>query len=152
MNRTNDKQIVWVTIRGTQMQDGDTEVTETLLCTQAHFYRRKGKIFIIYDESEATGYEGCRTMLTVEGARRLTMTRSGQMRSGLVLECGKRHLGFYALPGGELQIGVNTSEITGCLTDFGGELFCRYRLDINALPMSENTLHIKVELHKPEGR
>ena len=87
MSTTNNQlENVWVRIRGTQRQDGETEVSETVLCTQARFYRRKGVYYIIYEESEATGYGGCRTMLSFEPNIRLRMTRTGPVRSSLLLE------------------------------------------------------------------
>lgn len=144
-------QNVWVKIRGTQIQDGDTEENETLLCTQARYYRRKGVYYIIYEESEATGYGGCRTMLSIEPGARLTMTRTGKVRSSLLLEQGRRNVGYYWLEGGELQLGVTTTVMNSTLTEFGGTFYCAYRLDVNSLPMSENTLLVKVTREPAAG-
>lgn len=146
MSTTNNQlENVWVRIRGTQRQDGETEVSETVLCTQARFYRRKGVYYIIYEESEATGYGGCRTMLSFEPNVRLRMTRTGPVRSSLLLELGKRNVGCYFLESGELQIGVFAQEMDGNLTDDGGEFVCTYQLDVNSLPMSENTLQVQIQ-------
>ena len=137
------KKDVYISIRGIQAIDGDRDVTE--LFTQGRFYRRNNSYYITYDESEATGYEGSKTTLKVEGNRKVTLTRSGAVRSHLIVEAGERNIGHYGTAGGELIIGVNTRLIRSSLTDAGGDLRFSYSLDVNSSLVSENEVYVNVK-------
>ena len=137
------KKDVYISIRGIQAIDGDRDVTE--LFTQGRFYRRNNSYYITYDESEATGYEGSKTTLKVEGSRKVTLTRSGAVRSHLIGEAGERNIGHYGTAGGELIIGVNTRLIRSSLTDAGGDLRFSYSLDVNSSLVSENEVYVNVK-------
>ena len=137
------KKDVYISIRGIQAIDGDRDVTE--LFTQGRFYARNNSYYITYDESEATGYEGSKTTLKVEGSRKVTLTRSGAVRSHLIVEAGERNIGHYGTAGGELIIGVNTRLIRSSLTDAGGDLRFSYSLDVNSSLVSENEVYVNVK-------
>lgn len=137
------KKDVYISIRGIQAIDGDRDVTE--LFTQGRFYRRNNSYYITYDESEATGYEGSKTTLKVEGSRKVTLTRSGAVRSHLIVEEGERNIGHYGTAGGEMIIGVNTRLIRSSLTDAGGDLRFSYSLDVNSSLISENEVYVNVK-------
>ena len=62
----NIKKDVWLSIHSTQHFAG-CEEEEINLVTQARLYRRNGKYYIAYDESELTGLEGTRTTLKLDG-------------------------------------------------------------------------------------
>ena len=137
------KQDVWIKIKGIQKADGEKDSTE--LFTQGSFYRKNGNYYITYEESETTGYAGCRTVLKIEGERRVSLIRNGAARSNLLLEKGNRNVGYYDTPEGELLIGVSAHEISSHLTDDGGELFFSYSLDVNASHISDNEVYISVQ-------
>ena len=126
-----------------QTADGSTDSSE--LFTKGEFREHGGSFFIDYDESEATGYEGSHVQLRIgQQDDTVTMTRTGKVRSSLLLEQGRLNVGYYWLEGGELQLGVTTTAMNSTLTEFGGTFYCAYRLDVNSLPMSENTLLVEV--------
>lgn len=137
------KKDVYISIRGIQAVDGDRDVTE--LFTQGRFYRRNNSYYITYDDSEATGYEGCKTTLKVEGSRKVTLTRSGASRSQLIVEQGERNIGHYGTIAGEMIIGVSTKLVRSSLTDSGGDLRFSYSLDVNSSLISENEVYINVK-------
>lgn len=56
------KKEVYIQIKGVQYSDEENDVTE--LFTQGLFFERNGKHYLIYDESEATGFKDCRTTKT----------------------------------------------------------------------------------------
>lgn len=135
------KQDVLITIKGTQQMDQENEVVELL--TTGRFYRKNGSYYIIYDESEATGFQGARTTLKIEEGC-VTMMRSGNSHSQLIIERGVRHQCNYDTGYGNLTIGVSGEKVFSDLSDEGGEVEFRYSLDLNAALTSENTVNIQV--------
>ena len=83
-----------ITIKGTMEQGGHQETVE--LMTHGGFVKRDGNFFIMYRETEATGYEGCTTTVKIaEDGRRVAMMRYGKAPSQLIIEKGTRHLCHY---------------------------------------------------------
>ncbi|MEG1686782.1 MAG: DUF1934 domain-containing protein [Angelakisella sp.] len=137
------KKDVMIRIKGVQTVDGDRDVVELL--TTGSFVRREKDYFIIYDESEATGFDGAKTVLRFEPEqRRVTMSRTGTSRSRLVIEKGRRHQCSYATDYGSMTIGVLGSAIKSDLSDEGGSISFGYSLDINTALTSENTVDILI--------
>ena len=137
------KKEVLITIKGIQRSEGDKDEVELL--TTGCYYRRGGHYYIAYDESEVTGFEGAHTVLKVEDDRRVTMLRSGSVRSQLIVENGVRHQCNYQVAGNSLIIGVSGDSIVSTLTDEGGDLRFKYSLDINTSLTSENEVQIQVK-------
>ena len=54
-----------ITIDGTMEHDGETD--NVRLMTRGSFVRRGGSYYITYQETEATGYQGCVTTVKVDG-------------------------------------------------------------------------------------
>lgn len=136
-------QDVSIRIRTKTLVDGEEEATE--LFTQGRYYEKNGVWYITYEETETTGYAGCRTTVrAVDG--RVSLLRQGDYRSRLVVEENQRNVGYYATPVGELMIGVSAKEVVNRLTPFGGTLEFAYALDLNASLLSENRIIIQVSL------
>ncbi len=137
------KKDVYISIKGVQVIDGDKDVTE--LVTQGNFYRRNKSYYITYDESAATGFEGCKTTLKVDDSEKVTLIRSGAARSHLIVERNARNIGHYGTEAGDLMIGINAKVINSQLTDHGGDLHFSYSLDVNSTLVSENEVFISVK-------
>ena len=83
-----------ITIKGTMEQRGDSDTVE--LMTRGSLVHKEGAYYIVYKETEATGYEGCTTTVKVaEDARKVSMLRYGKVPSQLIVEKGTRHLCHY---------------------------------------------------------
>ncbi len=73
------KKDVLISIQSTQQVDGDRDEME--LTTFGSYYEKNGKYYIVYQESEATGFQSdTTTTVKVEGENRVTMIRSGMRR------------------------------------------------------------------------
>lgn len=137
------KKDVLIKIKGTQMADGDRDVVEVL--TTGSFCRRDKSYFIIYDESEATGFVGAKTVLKYDPEQsRVTMSRTGSVSSRLVIEKGRRHQCNYDTGYGSMTIGVSGHSLISDLSDVGGSISFGYSLDLNTALTSENTVDILV--------
>lgn len=136
------KKDVLIEIKGVYRQDDDEDQIE--MFTTGSYYKRGGNYYIAYDESEATGFEGVRTVVKVEDSDRVTLKRSGRAKSQLIIERGVRHQCHYDTGLGSMMIGVSGDRIVSALSDSGGALEFAYSLDVNTLLASENSVYINV--------
>ena len=144
MEAQNDmKKDVLITIKGTQKVAGDEDVIEMM--TTGRFYRKNKLYYISYEETEATGYAGCRTTLKVGPRDKVTMTRFGPSRSQLIVEQNVRHQCQYDTGYGAMTIGVMGSIFESTLGENGGKLTFGYTLDIETTVASENVVEITVK-------
>ncbi len=136
------KKDVFISIKGFHNSDGEVDSVELLTC--GRFYRQKDRYYLSYDESETTGYEGCRTTLCVD-KNRVTVRRSGAANAHLVVENNIRHQCSYDTGFGPIMVGVSGGGVRSTLSDQGGELEFSYSMDINTVLSSENrvVVHIK---------
>ena len=137
------KKDVLITIRGIHGIDGETDCVE--LTTKGSFYKKADSYYIRYKESETTGFAGAVTTVKVEGDRKVTMLRSGSVRSQLVIENGRRHLCHYGTQMGDIMMGIFCNGIKTGLCEDGGQLNFKYIIDINSNLESENEIFINVE-------
>ncbi|HJC01796.1 MAG TPA: DUF1934 domain-containing protein [Candidatus Gemmiger stercoripullorum] len=134
-----------ITIKGTMEQNGERESVE--LMTRGKFAQRNGAYYIVYAETEATGYAGCTTTVKLSAdAREVVMTRFGKAPSQLVIEKGVRHICHYETGFGSVSLGVAADEITPELGPEGGRLQFSYTLDSGGENfISRNLVDIHVE-------
>ncbi len=134
-----------IRITGTMERDGQRESVELL--THGSYTHRDGSYYIVYDETEASGYEGCTTTVKVsEDARRVAMLRYGKVPGQLILEKGTRHLCHYETGAGAVSLGVSADEIHHHLSDAGGTIHFSYTLDSGSENfLSRNLVDITVK-------
>jgi len=137
------KKEVYIQIKGIQRNEFESDETELL--TQGFLFERNGKHYLVYDESETTGFQNCRTTLKLDCSDKVTMRRIGPTRSELIIEKGVRNVGLYGTAVGDLQIGVFADTIKNELTDQGGKVYFKYQLDVNSVFLSENEIFIDVQ-------
>ena len=137
------KKEVLIQIKGNQKTVEDSDFIE--LTTVGNLYKKNEHYYLKYEESEATGFEGAVTTLKVEGQDKVTLTRSGSVRSQLIVEKGIRHLCHYDTGYGEMVIGIFGESIRSTLKDTGGRLHFKYTLDVNTGFESENEISILVK-------
>lgn len=136
------KQEVLLTIEGTQFsQDYDENVE---LKTLGSFFKKGDTYYIIYKESEVTGFEGTTTTLKIE-PEKITMLRFGETRTTMIMDPKNRHICSYPIPGGFIGLGISGVEIQNKLTDCGGEITLKYALDYENAYLSDNELKITVK-------
>lgn len=133
-----------VMIDMTSVQIVNDARTETELVTEGTYWTEGDTAYISYADSEATGFEGSVTDLEIHGERLASIRRSGTATSNLVIETNKKHYCHYAMPFGEMVIGVYTHAIRNKLTPEGGELFLRYTIDMNGSYLSDNEIKLSV--------
>ncbi len=132
-----------ITLKSVQSSGKDKEEME--LITEGLYRKTSDGYIITYDESEATGYEGSKTILTTVGEKQVTMQRKGSTVSNLVIEKGKKHHCHYGTPYGDFMVGITANDIKSNLENEGGELYFKYVIDINSSYISDQEIFINVK-------
>ena len=133
-----------ITIEGNITMDGDTDSVS--LTTLGSYQMKNGKYYIVYKETEATGFAGCTTTLKIAAdGSRVAMLRFGPAPSQLIIEKGTRHLCHYETGFGSMTLGVSADEIRHDLTAEGGTAEFSYVLDSgNEAFISRNAVRVTV--------
>ncbi len=136
------KKDVWISITSTQRFEG-CDVDKVDLVTAAKLYQRRGKYYIVYDESELTGMEGSRTTVRL-GAGEAAVVRTGSCPSELLFAENERHVGLYQTPFGAMTISTHTTRLHNTVGSNGGQLVIDYTLEVDHSLVGENHLEMVV--------
>lgn len=136
------KKDVLINIKGIYSIDDEKDTIE--LFTTGTFSQENGEYTICYDETEATGFEGSHTTLSIIPGK-VTLQRTGTANSQLIIEQGVRHQCHYDVGYGNMMIGISGSKIKHNLTDNGGNLEFHYSMDVNSLFSSENEMYVSIK-------
>lgn len=136
-------QEVLITLKS--IQSNGNEKSETEIITSGKYQKIPEGFKICYEESEATGFEGCQTILTTKGEFEVNLLRKGDAMSNLTIEKGKKHHCHYGTPYGNIMVGIAASDIRSELDSKGGDLYFKYVVDVNSTFVSENEIYINVK-------
>lgn len=130
-----------IEIKGTQGIDEQSDVIE--LSTVGTLSEKDGKFLITYEENKTLEEKNVKTKVLTEN-NKVIMLRSGGIDSRMVIEKGKRNTCFYAIPQGELVLGIFGEEIENNLNKNGGKLSMSYTIDIENSLVSQNKVEISI--------
>ena len=105
-----EKQTLMISVYSS-IKDAMGEINEMTLFTEATYRRDAKKAYIMYNESEVSGMEGTKTLLTLESDR-VSIRRYGENSSLLKIELGKWNENIYNTPYGTFLIKTNGEHIT----------------------------------------
>ena len=121
-------QPVVLSIRGRQRYDGqEPDVIE--LVTDGTMAFVDGGWDISYEETELTGMAGVTTTFRVEPGK-VTLRRSGKLRSEMVFQEGVRHESLYQLDFGALLMTVTAKRVYYDIVSDGGSIDIVYNIEI----------------------
>lgn len=133
---------VIIKIKSTQGLGEEKETVE--FWAEGKIREEGGKTTLSYlDNSVIKGAE-VETVLTICGEESITLERSGEISSKLIIEKGVRNNCFYSVPEGSLTLGIYGKEIKSMLKDLTGNIKMIYTLDADMHPISENIVEISV--------
>jgi uncharacterized beta-barrel protein YwiB (DUF1934 family) len=122
------KQDVVLHIRGRQSYDGqEPDVIE--LVTEGTMELVGGGWDISYEETELTGLAGVTTTFRVEPGK-VTLRRTGKLRSEMVFQQGVRHESLYQLEFGALLMAVTAKQVFFDIVSDGGVIDLTYSIEI----------------------
>ncbi len=139
------KENAMISLKTIQMIDGDEDANEIELQTKGKFAEKNGKFYIIYEESELTGFEDTTTTIKVANDC-VSLTRSGKYNSKMEFRKGEKSLCSYQTPYGVIPVGVNPILLESKLSDRGGKVNIEYLLDIDNREYLKNSLNLVVTI------
>lgn len=126
---------------------GDEAEEQMEFITEGRMYRRGQAIYLIYDESEFSGFPGCKTTLKLKDDS-VQMKRLGQnvgLGTELVFRKGNRFSSRYQTPYGAMDLEVFTNHVENNLSPEGvGNIDIDYNVSLDGLIEGRNQLKIEV--------
>lgn len=122
------KKTVVLSIRGRQQYpEQEPEIIE--LVTEGTMELRNGGWDITYEESALTGLEGVTTTFRVEPGK-VTLTRTGALKSQMIFVQGVAHDSLYQMPFGALMLTVKATSVFYDIVPDGGVIDLSYNISI----------------------
>ncbi len=137
-----------ITLKITGKQISGNEPEEKMeFITEGKMYDKNGSKYIMYEESEFSGFPGCKTALKFSDES-IRMKRIGQnvgIGMEFIFEEGKRFSSEYKTPYGTFDMEVLTRSIVGELDSEGtGQVYIDYQVSFNGVTEGRNELMIQV--------
>ncbi|MCG8542216.1 MAG: DUF1934 domain-containing protein [Clostridia bacterium] len=130
-------------IKGTQLPSGAQEDVIELI-TEGKVYNKNNAKYLVYEESELSGMEGCTTTLKITDDK-IEMKRFGNATSQLVFEKGKRHVTNYSTPYGNFRMEILTKKLEFDINqEEKGTISLEYRMSLQGLSEGTNKLDIEI--------
>ncbi len=131
---------VLITLKSQVETYNDKEEVE--LMTTGMLENKADAVVLTYEDTEATGFAGSRTIIQMTDDSLVTILRTGTANSNLILEPEKKHHCLYETPFGSMMIGVKASKIVREIEADKGRLLLEYTMDIDGTFMSVNTMEV----------
>ncbi|MDK2917798.1 MAG: hypothetical protein PWQ37_531 [Candidatus Petromonas sp.] len=134
---------VMLKIKGKQSPRANEEDTIELI-TEGKYYDKGNSKYLVYQESELSGMEGCTTTLKISDDK-IVMKRYGNATSELIFEKGKRYISTYSTPFGNFKIEILTKEIECSIDEnIKGNISLSYNISLQGLAEGTNKLDIEI--------
>ena len=126
----------------------DTEEERLEFVTEGKYYVNGDSVYLLYDESEFSGMEGCTTSLKITGDN-IKMKRYGEsigLDTEIEFEKGKRYKGYYGTPFGSVAMEVLTNDVVNRIekTEGKGSLNIDYNISLRGLSEGRSILDIQI--------
>src|SRR5699024_1508724 len=125
---------VLVSISGMHMNiltEQKDAVEEIEVVTQASYYCRNGKHYIIYDEVVEGTQGTIKNKIKISGDSVVEIMKSGLSNAHMVFEKNRKNLTYYRTPYGQMLVGLNTRNMEIRVADDEIDVRVDYELDVN---------------------
>lgn len=126
----------------------EAEEEQLEFVTEGKYYVKGDSVYLLYDESEFSGMEGCTTSLKITGEN-IKMKRFGEtigIDTEIEFEKGKRFKGYYDTPFGSVEMEVLTNDVVNNIieTEGKGRLNIDYNISLKGLSEGRSILDIEI--------
>ena len=132
-----------ISLKSIQVGAGEGTPNQIELQTRGRFAERNGKFYIIYEETELTGFEDTTTTIRVSPDS-VSMTRNGKYSSKMVFRKGEKKLCSYNTPFGAIPVRINPILLDYRLSSDGGDVKIDYLIDMDNQDYWKNSLELTV--------
>lgn len=126
---------------------GDEAEEQMEFVTEGKLYEKNGATYLIYEESEFSGFPGCKTSLKLKGDT-IRLKRIGDgTEYGMEIEFkeGQRFSSKYDTPYGPIGMEILTDSVTNDLSPEGyGKIGVKYQVSLGGMAEGRNELNIEV--------
>ena len=126
---------------------GDEAEEQMEFVTEGKLYEKNGATYLIYEESEFSGFPGCKTSLKLTGDT-IRLKRIGDgTEYGMEIEFkeGQRFSSKYDTPYGPIGMEVLTDSVTNDLSPEGyGKIGVKYQVSLGGMAEGRNELNIEL--------
>lgn len=137
-----------VTVTIQSLQTGETGTESMTQHAQGLLLREGGDWILTYREGAESGLGSTRTTLRMERGR-VTLNRTGELKSQMVFEVGRPHTSLYETPYGKLPMTIRTLKLKTELTEAGGTVLIHYHIELGGGSAGETRL--RLTLRKEEN-
>lgn len=139
---------IMLKIIGKQVSSDAEEEQQLEFVTEGKYYEKGESVYLLYDESEFSGMEGCTTSLKITG-KNIKMKRFGEsigLDTEIEFEKGKRFKGYYDTPFGSVEMEVLTNDVVNNIvkTEGKGKLNIDYNISLRGLSEGRSILDIEI--------
>lgn len=129
-----------------KIEDSEGDINEMTLYTEATYKRSNKKAFLMYDETEVSGMENTKTLISFDGEI-VQIKRVGALKSQLNIEKDVSHENLYATPYGTFLMKTKGLEIIWNDTD-AIDIELSYLLQIESDQEETSKVHIKIDVKR----
>ena len=142
------KKEVDISLVSRQYEDPDNkEVFEqTEVFTQGTLEETENGYIVEYEETEASGFEGCVTSIELAGPDKVIMSRRGNAASNMVIKTGEKHYCVYGTLFGNFDVGVTARDIQDLSDKDIKMLEFSYVVDVNSSLIGLFELRLEVKM------
>ena len=134
---------VLITVTSIQRDENGQDSTIELV-SPGKYYERNGVGYLLYEESELTGLEGVTTLIKLYPDYAV-LVRMGKLKQRQTFKRGHRDETKYETPYGNLELTIETRELTDRLADGIGHIVIGYDVALKGIWQGYNELLIKVQ-------
>lgn len=133
-----------IKIKGIQNFEDDND--SVMLTVRGNYYEEEGKKTLKYREYLTDNLDNYTdTIIEILNRDLVTINKTGELNTTIILEKGKRHECMYTTPVGTISMAFYTKSIDNSLSYQGGKLSITYNTDYLPGFSSENTLSVRIK-------
>lgn len=137
-----------ISIKLVSTQSDGKNSDKTEIFSVGKYHKSKDGYVISYEESELTGFKGCKSYITVyDGGDRVDLERKGDVSSNLIIERNKRYHCMYRITEGSIMLGVSGTDINSNLNENGGSVDFHYTLDANSQYIGDFDVSLDIKVN-----
>ncbi len=129
-----------------KIEDSKGDINEMTLYTEATYKRAHTKSFLMYEETEVSGMENTKTLISFDG-KIVQIKRFGNLKSQLDIEKDVTHENLYATPYGTFMMKTKGLEIMWNDSDIIN-IELSYLLEIESDQEEISKVHIKIDVKR----